>query len=179
MLCSLPPCYENFVDTLLYGKENVTFDDVSSSLKSKELTKSFPDNRTEGESLVGRGRTQYKNFSKKFKTRSKSRAKNRFCFKCGEKGHLRYDCPMLKNKRKQKDESSANIVDTCVNSGDSDRAGEVLSVGSIHGQNSWILDSGATFHMWLLYRVLRLMFREYGLNTIRVEFEGAGKIRSQ
>src|SRR3954466_15758138 len=41
VLCSLPTSYETFVDTLLYKKDIISVDDVSSALKSKELKKSF------------------------------------------------------------------------------------------------------------------------------------------
>ncbi|KAH0734382.1 hypothetical protein KY285_010089 [Solanum tuberosum] len=46
------PSYDTFVYTLLYGKDNISLDDVSNALKSKELKKSFSDSRTEGEGLV-------------------------------------------------------------------------------------------------------------------------------
>ncbi|GJU40764.1 retrovirus-related pol polyprotein from transposon TNT 1-94 [Tanacetum coccineum] len=37
LLTSLPPSYDNFVETLLYGKESLTLEDVLSSLNSREL----------------------------------------------------------------------------------------------------------------------------------------------
>src|SRR3954463_7628209 len=43
LLCSLPMSYDTFVDTLLYRKDYISLDDVSSALKSRELKKSFPD----------------------------------------------------------------------------------------------------------------------------------------
>lgn len=149
VLCSLPPSYDNFVDTLLYGKDSISLDDVSNALKSKEL-KSFPDSRTEGESLVSRGRTQQKDFNrKKSNARSKSRAKKQNYYECGEQGHYKRDCPKLKEKRgKQKVDYSTNIVDTSSNSDDNDFVGEVCAVSSsTNRHNSWVLDSGATFHM--------------------------------
>src|SRR3954470_16560882 len=39
VLSSLPASYETFVDTLLYGKNTISLDDVSNALKSKELKK--------------------------------------------------------------------------------------------------------------------------------------------
>ncbi|KAF7815134.1 Retrovirus-related Pol polyprotein from transposon TNT 1-94 [Senna tora] len=47
VLCSLSPSYDTSVDSMLYGKESISLDDVSSALKSKELKKSFPDNKAE------------------------------------------------------------------------------------------------------------------------------------
>ncbi|GKE82890.1 hypothetical protein Tco_1552890 [Tanacetum coccineum] len=37
LLTSLPPSYDNFVETLLYGRESLTLEDVLSSLNSREL----------------------------------------------------------------------------------------------------------------------------------------------
>nr|XP_016472276.1 PREDICTED: uncharacterized protein LOC107794308 [Nicotiana tabacum] len=74
-------------------------------------------------------RTQQKNFNrKKSIARSKSRAWKQNFYECGEQGHYKRDCPELKEKRgKQKVDNSANIVDTCGNSDDSDYVGEVCA----------------------------------------------------
>lgn len=86
MLCSLSASYDTFVDTLLYGKDNISLDNVSNALKSKELKKRFSNSRTEGEGVVSRGRTQHTNFNikKRFNVRSKSRTRKHNCYECGE-----------------------------------------------------------------------------------------------
>ena len=35
--CSLPPSFKNFRETLIYGKDSISFEDVKKSLLSKEL----------------------------------------------------------------------------------------------------------------------------------------------
>ncbi|KAK6786936.1 hypothetical protein RDI58_015461 [Solanum bulbocastanum] len=45
VLCSLPPSYDTFADTLLYGKDNISVDDVSNALKYKLLKKNFSDSK--------------------------------------------------------------------------------------------------------------------------------------
>src|SRR4051812_2010318 len=49
VLSSLPASYESFVDTLLYEKDTISLDDVSSALKSNELKKNYPDGRNVSE----------------------------------------------------------------------------------------------------------------------------------
>ncbi|GKF12309.1 gag-pol polyprotein, partial [Tanacetum coccineum] len=60
LLTSLPSSYENFVETLLYGRESLTMEDVLATLNSRELKK-----RTEGtkeetsDMLYVRGRSDH------------------------------------------------------------------------------------------------------------------------
>ncbi|GJX12401.1 hypothetical protein Tco_0204159 [Tanacetum coccineum] len=66
LLTSLPSSYENFLETLLYGRESLTMEDVLATLNSKELKK-----RTEGtkeetsDGLYVRGRVIWRDFPKK------------------------------------------------------------------------------------------------------------------
>ncbi|GKC92127.1 hypothetical protein Tco_1157569 [Tanacetum coccineum] len=57
LLTSLPASYEHFVDTLLYGREALTLDDVMATLNSKEIKEMSKAKRDNGEGLYVRGRT--------------------------------------------------------------------------------------------------------------------------
>src|SRR4051812_5072215 len=95
VLYSILASYETFVDTLLYGKETISLDDVSSALKSKELKRNFSDGKdaSEGEGMMVRRRSQQRD--KKFEARTNCRAKMTLCYDCRECGHRRRDCLML------------------------------------------------------------------------------------
>ena len=60
VLCSLPPSFDHFVDTMLYsfGRDSTSIDDVKGALNSKELKKkvseNWGDNHADG--LVAEGR---------------------------------------------------------------------------------------------------------------------------
>src|SRR3954471_3623564 len=79
VLSSLPASDESFVDTLLYGKDTISLDDVNNALKSKELKKSYPDGRdmSETHGLVAWGGSQK---DKRSEGRSKSKGKTSFMF---------------------------------------------------------------------------------------------------
>nr|GEU79185.1 retrovirus-related Pol polyprotein from transposon TNT 1-94 [Tanacetum cinerariifolium] len=56
LLTSLPASYEHFVDTLLYGREALTLEDVMSTLNSKEIKERSKTKGDDGEGLYVRGK---------------------------------------------------------------------------------------------------------------------------
>src|SRR4051812_39727093 len=74
LLCSLPPAYETFADTLLYGQDSISMEDVSNALKFKELKGTFLDMKeaSHGEGLLVNERKQQDNRSEgEIKSKSK------------------------------------------------------------------------------------------------------------
>jgi len=71
LLCSLPPSFENFVNSMLYGRDTLSLEDIKSALHSKELRKkvSVVGSEDRAEDLFVRGRIE--------KGREKSRSKSR------------------------------------------------------------------------------------------------------
>ncbi|KAG8478610.1 hypothetical protein CXB51_028417 [Gossypium anomalum] len=119
LLCSLPPSYSTFRDTILYSRESLTVDEVYDSLTSYDKMKHLvvkPDSQGEGLIVRGRqdrntdddrGRTQERNHRAKSKGRSKS--------------------------SNREDYSDGELL--------------VASVNDSKVSEEWILDSGCTFHM--------------------------------
>nr|GEU44869.1 zinc finger, CCHC-type [Tanacetum cinerariifolium] len=68
---SLPPSYDNFVETLLYGRESLTLEDVLSSLNSRELKK-MTDAKDDGDGLYVKERSDHRDCPKRNKKKSTS-----------------------------------------------------------------------------------------------------------
>ncbi|KAG8475436.1 hypothetical protein CXB51_032203 [Gossypium anomalum] len=128
LLCSFPPSYSTFRDTILYSRESIIVDKVYDSLTSYDKMKPLvfkPDSQRE--SLIAhrrqdwnadndRGRTQERNPRGKSKGRSKSSNRENF--------------------------DEADVVEDY-----SDGEFLVASVNDFKVNEEWILDSGCTFHM--------------------------------
>ncbi|KAG8473296.1 hypothetical protein CXB51_035427 [Gossypium anomalum] len=164
LLCSLPPSYSTFRDTILYSRESLTVDEVYDSLTSYDKMKHLvvkPNSQGEGLIVRGRqdrntdddrGRTQERNHRGKSKGRSKPSNRGKTCNFCKKKGHIKSECYKLQNKIKreaanQKGKQPENSGEADVVEDYSDGELLVASVNDSKVSEEWILDSGCTFHM--------------------------------
>ncbi|KAG8478014.1 hypothetical protein CXB51_027814 [Gossypium anomalum] len=164
LLCSLPPSFSTFRDTILYSRESLTVDEVYDSLTSYDKMKHLvvkPDSQREGLIVRGRqdrntdvdhGRTQERNPRGKSKGRSKYSNRGKTCNFCKKKGHIKSECYKLQNKIKreaanQKGKQPENSGEADVVEDYSDGELLVASVNDSKVSEEWILDSGCTFHM--------------------------------
>ncbi|KAL6324554.1 hypothetical protein AAG906_013366 [Vitis piasezkii] len=99
LLCSLPSSYENFVDTMMYGRDSISINDVKDAL-SKELQKLV--------SVTGKAIME-RNGGGRSKSHSKSKAAMR-CFHYKEKGHFRKKCPQRQKGIGQGSNGNAQVV---------------------------------------------------------------------
>ncbi|GJR40446.1 retrotransposon protein, putative, ty1-copia subclass [Tanacetum coccineum] len=147
LLTSLPASYEHFVDTLLYGREALTLEDVMATLNSKEIKERSKAKGDDGEGLYVRGRTDRRDSRQsRGKSRSKSRGGRLKCYICQSKDHLKRNCP--KNNRK-KSTGYAKKDEQPNSSGSTYDDYEVMMVMSAQAQAllDWIMDSGCSYHM--------------------------------
>ncbi|GJX95918.1 retrovirus-related pol polyprotein from transposon TNT 1-94 [Tanacetum coccineum] len=109
LLVSLPPSFENFVNSFVVGKDTITLEDVRSSLHSRELRHQASgtlESQAVGLSVTdqdrGRHQTQKGKGKGRYKDRSKSRPRGSnprdTCNYCKEEGHWKFNCPKLKEK---------------------------------------------------------------------------------
>ena len=165
LLCSLPPSYSNFRDTILYSHDTLTLSEVYEALHAKEKLKlmvSSESSNVHGEAMQVRGRSEKKksnngprvNSFNGYRGRSKSRGKDKFCRYCKKDNHDISECYKLKNKEKRNDtfkpkgkfdeEGKASIA-----ANDSNSDGEILVAfaGCASSGDEWILDTAASFHI--------------------------------
>lgn len=153
LLSSLPGQYENFVDTMMYGRESLTLGEVQSALMSNELKRKSELKDDSAEGLVARGRIEKIEFKNKDRPRSKSKTKKK-CFVCHKPGHFKRECPERKKKgaKNKKVSGDANVA---FEDYESNGSYEVLAISNKKSGDEWVLDSGCSFHMtpnesWLL-----------------------------
>ncbi|KAL2632615.1 hypothetical protein R1flu_004094 [Riccia fluitans] len=103
LLRSLPSSLEHLVQTLMYGKDQLSFDDVYFALLSEDSRKMVRKTKAPSIALtIERDRTRERFGNGKardgLKGRSKSRGRSQHdkkkieCWKCGKMGHMKKDC---------------------------------------------------------------------------------------
>ncbi|GJR00341.1 retrovirus-related pol polyprotein from transposon TNT 1-94 [Tanacetum coccineum] len=185
LLTSLPSSYDNFVETLLYGRESLTLEDVLSRLNSWELKKRI-DAKDDSDGLYVRGRSDHQDNQGRGSSRSKSKVKGTYkrkCYICYFEDHLKKDCPK-RNKKK-----SVGFVKKNVGQGSSMHSegydnGDLLMAVSEERFLKWIMDSGGSFHM-TPRRDFLFDFKEFNGGTVLLgdnracAIKGKGKVRVQ
>ncbi|GKB58465.1 zinc finger, CCHC-type containing protein [Tanacetum coccineum] len=150
LLTSLTSSYENLMETLLYGRESLTMDDVLATRNSRELKKRTEGTKKEaGYGLYVRGMSDYSGKahsggSSPFKSKGRT-GKLKF-FICHSEGHLKRDCLKKKSsgfvKKGKRDQNSDS-------SDDEGNAyfGEALLVVENDEITELVMDSGGFYHM--------------------------------
>lgn len=104
LLTSLPSSYDNFVDTLLYGRDTLKLEDVLATLHSRELQKMTEAKVDGGEGLFVRGKSDQSDMQQgkgSAWSKSQGRSSRLKCYICRSEEHLKRGCPRYNHKKSQ------------------------------------------------------------------------------
>ena len=137
LIVSIPPSYKHFRETLLYGRDTLSSDDVRKALTQKDLIDSQFSQK------------EFKESNDTLFVKESSRNKiGVTCNFCKKKGHLKKGCRKL--KAKQSDESKFGKASSAegryVENEDYD-VGVLVVTGEYKVGDSWILGLGCSRHM--------------------------------
>ncbi|GJX13164.1 zinc finger, CCHC-type containing protein [Tanacetum coccineum] len=170
LLTSLPSSYDNFVETLLYGKESLTLEDVLSTLNSREL-KNKTNAKGDGDGLYVRGRSDHWGNQRCGSPRSKSKGKGAYklkCYKCYYEDHLKKDCPK-RNKKKSTGFVKKNAGQDFGMHSEGYDNGDLLMAVNEEMFLEWIIDSGGSYHM-TPRRDFLFNFKEFNGGTMKENY---------
>jgi len=150
ILCSLPESRNSLVTAArnsVPAKSKLKFEDVVGVILSEEMPrKSSRESSTSGNALTVEIRGRQKNRGNRGKSKDRARSKSKskiVCWNCGKSRHAKKDCWELWDKKKQhEDNKEVNVA-----SGNVCQDALILSLHNII--ESWVLDSGASFHATL------------------------------
>ncbi|GJT83996.1 retrovirus-related pol polyprotein from transposon TNT 1-94 [Tanacetum coccineum] len=185
LLTSLPPSYDNFVETLHYGRESLTLEDVLSSLNSRELKKRT-NAKDDGDGLYVRGRSDHRGNQGRGSSRSNSKGKGTYklkCYICYSEDRQKKDC-RKKNKKKSTGFVKKNEGQGSGMHSEGYDNGDLLMAMSEVRFLEWIMDSGSSFHM-MPRRDFLFDFKKFNGGTVLLgdnracAIMGIGKVRVQ
>ncbi|KAL5848374.1 hypothetical protein ACOSQ4_006387 [Xanthoceras sorbifolium] len=143
LLSSLPDSWNATVTAVSSssGNNKLKFDDVRDLVLSEDIRRRESGEASSSSALhtESRGRTSerssYRSRSKSRRGKSRSGKKDFSCYNCGKKGHFKRDCRAP--KKDTGTQESANVTE---------EAGDAMILSVNSPIESWILDSGASFH---------------------------------
>ncbi|MFQ6635029.1 hypothetical protein Gotur_012160 [Gossypium turneri] len=132
LLCSLLSLYKSFRETLIYGRDKLSFEDLKGHLLSKDKL----DNEFGSDSKVDRQASVL----------VASKKRDKMCYYCKKLGHVKADCYKLRNK-KATESNNEDVVGPNLAEESGDDLLLVSTSDSSELTSEWILDSGCSFHM--------------------------------
>ena len=143
LLSSLPDSWSGTVTAVssASGTIKLTFESIRDLIVNEDIRRRSNGETSNSSSLLhteSRGRRNERGRSRgRSKSRKRGQSKNRKdieCWNCKEKGHFRSQCPKPKAEKKE------------VNNVSSEESGDYLICCVENSMESWIMDSGASFH---------------------------------
>ncbi|CAK8531138.1 unnamed protein product [Lathyrus sativus] len=99
LIWSFPSSYERIKPVLIYGKETLSFEEVSSKIISEKIRLNGEENTSSNSMLVARERLYVK----------KNNETSVRCWKCGKLGHIKYKCPDGATSKKSSESNASNV----------------------------------------------------------------------
>ncbi|KAL6133219.1 hypothetical protein ACLB2K_065456 [Fragaria x ananassa] len=140
--------YEQFITTLVSGKDSLKYDEITEAIQSFIKTSSKTESSQGGLQVKGKETSQLTSKEDKSGNKGTTKSKKKYkegCFKCGVADHLKRNCKegRMEAHVTAGSSSTANIVIRK----DEDDCELLVVTSSSNAFRDWILDTGCTFHM--------------------------------
>ncbi|KAF6161972.1 hypothetical protein GIB67_020028 [Kingdonia uniflora] len=138
LIWSLPSTFKHLQPSLMYGKESLSFEEVTSTPRSEKRRLKDSESLGKNSVMVVSGKRSFNRFIKGT------------CWCFGQSGHYRSDCKARKGigaSSTRGFESDTNKLAT-VTSNDGDQALLMVATDCSRHDREWVFDSGAIIHSW-------------------------------